>query len=537
MRLTGNKRPEKRDYRIQTLITQHHRKKLQKLAKKYGRMNDVIEMGIDLVEKFENAETCDNCELNAIIDLFNTLGNMSDYVYINNTINEKFVDSLLRGISLEGLFLQIKEIVQKDMEFKDAMKKRFSPKNLPYNAAIFVKELSEFFKMFNIIFIDENKGKLILQPRYFKNYPELEAFYLLSILDIYEITFDLRIKNNNIILDWIDAEKDASVIEARDERLMASVSTIQERLGYFGKISKFIKDIQKTTLREEDGGHEGLKRLLYLNEALELHNWQPGTFVRKNKRLVVLHQEIVSRILEFPVDCISPEKYQQFLVEQGKRLFLPSSKCNDLDEFLLNITDDFRDVYGLGVLQKVQSGNRVELLLSLPAFPCQTIEYLLKGGLTHQNLSLYHGEQCITKGDYQCVFRVTRREISICIIDDDEAVVRSLKRILELDEKLDYRIFTARDVSSVMKIVQNDPIDIFLVDYHLGEMNGVDLLKQMYVAKPNAIRILFTGIKDINIAADAINKAKVQSVLTKPLTKEKLLSCIRNTVSQSYSVL
>jgi ActR/RegA family two-component response regulator len=515
------------------LITQRHRKKLAKLAKRYGRMNDVIEMGIDLVERFEETETCDTCDLHSTVDLLNTLGSMSNYVFVSNAINEKFFENLLFGKPIEETFNEFKESLENDIEFREAIVSNFTAvENTPFSAVKFIKEISEVFKTFNIIYSSEDNGKMILQVEYFKNYPEIVAYQLLSVFQVFNLSFDLKIKNNNIFLEWIDDEKDINALLSRDQRLSGDIISIEERLGYVGKISKFINEIQHSAIRE---GGEDLKNLFYLNEALELHNWLPGIFVWKNKRMIVLQQEMLNSFLARFKEYMKPEVYQRYLFEQGKILFQPKKKESDLEGFLTETIQNFRDVYGFGGLQKVINGDKIQVLLSNPALPCDTIEYLLKGALAHQNLSLNHSEQCITKGDYQCVFNVIRRDINVCMVDDEETVLRSLKRILELDDQFNYNFFMVNDEKTALETIQKEHIDLILVDYHLEGTNGVDLLKKMLSINSFAIRILYTGIKDINIATDAINKAKAHLVLTKPWNKEELLSSLRRTIKQSIS--
>ncbi|MFW9995788.1 MAG: response regulator [Candidatus Odinarchaeota archaeon] len=528
--MSRKEQTEKRDYRLQTLITQRHRKKLSKLAKRYGRMNDVIEMGIDLVERFEETETCDTCDLHSTIDLLNSLGSMSNYVFISNAINEKFFENLLFGKSIEETFSEINDFFENDLELKESLLSRFTVENAPFSGVKFIKEMADVFKTFNIIYSSEENGKMILQVEYFKKYPEIVAYQLLSIFRMFSLTFDLKIKNNNIFLEWIDDDKAESILKSRDQRLAEDISTVEERLGYVGKISKFISEIQHGAMRE---GGEDLKNLFYLNEALEVHNWLPGIFVWKNKRMIVLQQEAFNSFLTGFKEYMKPEAYQKFLFEQGGILFQPKKKELDLDSFLTGVIHNFRDVYGFGGLQRHFHNEKVDLLLSNPAFPCDTVEYLLKGALGHQNLSLHHSDQCITKGDYQCVFNITRRNINVIVVDDEETVLRSLKRILELDDQINYGFFMATDAKTALETIQKEHIDLVMVDYHLEGTNGVELLKEIHAINSFAIRILFTGIKDINIATDAINKAKAHLVLTKPWNKDELLSSLRRTIKQS----
>jgi len=64
----------------------------------------------------------------------------------------------------------------------------------------------------------------------------------------------------------------------------------------------------------------------------------------------------------------------------------------------------------------------------------------------------------------------------VMIVDDDRTTVKLLQTLLELDG---FEVSTAPRGADVLPMAQQIQPDLFMVDYHLADMDGVDAIRQL----------------------------------------------------------
>ncbi|MBL8152614.1 MAG: response regulator [Anaerolineae bacterium] len=62
----------------------------------------------------------------------------------------------------------------------------------------------------------------------------------------------------------------------------------------------------------------------------------------------------------------------------------------------------------------------------------------------------------------------------VMIVDDDRNTVKLLQTLLELDG---FEVLIAPRGADVIPTAEQNPPDIFLMDYHLADMDGVDIIR------------------------------------------------------------
>jgi DNA-binding response OmpR family regulator len=104
---------------------------------------------------------------------------------------------------------------------------------------------------------------------------------------------------------------------------------------------------------------------------------------------------------------------------------------------------------------------------------------------------------------------------TVLVVDDDESL-RMLCRVnLELEG---YRVLEAATVAAAEELLREEPIDVVLLDVHVGSGDGFDLLSHI-----GAQRVaLFSGSYD----PDDERRAKVDAVLRKPFTLAELADTV-----------
>jgi DNA-binding response OmpR family regulator len=104
------------------------------------------------------------------------------------------------------------------------------------------------------------------------------------------------------------------------------------------------------------------------------------------------------------------------------------------------------------------------------------------------------------------------------IVEDDQTSVKLLKILLE--EVHGYEVSVARRGADVIPLASEVNPDVFLVDYHLLDMNGIDLVRSLRGdARFEKTPIVMASGLDVS---DEALKAGATSFLTKPYEPDDL---------------
>ncbi|GJL74387.1 MAG TPA: response regulator [Nitrosomonas sp.] len=114
-------------------------------------------------------------------------------------------------------------------------------------------------------------------------------------------------------------------------------------------------------------------------------------------------------------------------------------------------------------------------------------------------------------------------EFTVFIIDDDAAVRRSLKLLIE-QENIRVRVFENAEV--FLKALQPEFKGCIVTDISMPGMDGLQLQEILHLHQYTMPVIFLTGYGTIPRSVRAI-KAGAVDFLTKPITREKLLASIR----------
>jgi len=106
----------------------------------------------------------------------------------------------------------------------------------------------------------------------------------------------------------------------------------------------------------------------------------------------------------------------------------------------------------------------------------------------------------------------------ILIVDDDDLVCMSLKRVLT---KMEYEVGVCMNGNEVLDSVMQLQPDVILLDIYLTTHNGIEILKQLQKDFYYIPVIMITGYSDVKIAVSAM-KAGAFDFLLKPLEIEHL---------------
>lgn len=132
---------------------------------------------------------------------------------------------------------------------------------------------------------------------------------------------------------------------------------------------------------------------------------------------------------------------------------------------------------------------------------------------------------------------------AILTVDDDPAVSRAVARDLRRHYGERYRIIRAESGADALEALKElklrgDTVAVFVADYRMPQMSGIEFLEKAMEFFPMARRVLLTAYADTHAAIDAINVVDLDHYLLKPWDppEEKLYPVIDGLLEEWRSV-
>lgn len=113
---------------------------------------------------------------------------------------------------------------------------------------------------------------------------------------------------------------------------------------------------------------------------------------------------------------------------------------------------------------------------------------------------------------------------AVLLVDDGPEDLEILKRALAPDG---YRIVTASSAASGFEALAQFAFQIVISDCMMPGMNGVEFLAGVRTLYPDAIRIVVSGIGDMDTVAGAVNEASVHKYLVKDWDAARMRTAVR----------
>lgn len=111
----------------------------------------------------------------------------------------------------------------------------------------------------------------------------------------------------------------------------------------------------------------------------------------------------------------------------------------------------------------------------------------------------------------------------ILFVDDQPHILQSLRLLFH-----DYEVLTAENATEALMHLQENPdVAVVVSDQRMPGMQGIELLRQVKVLYPHAIRILLTGYADIDAIISSVNDGEVFRFIPKPWEAAKLRETIQ----------
>lgn len=128
-----------------------------------------------------------------------------------------------------------------------------------------------------------------------------------------------------------------------------------------------------------------------------------------------------------------------------------------------------------------------------------------------------------------------KKDIAIICVDDEEFVLRSLKR--ELYDALGdaYFIETATGGEDALNVLadligENYEIPLIITDHIMLDMKGDELLRRIHAQSPRTLKIMLTGQADMQAITNAVNQANLYRYIAKPWERTDFILTVKEAI-------
>jgi DNA-binding NtrC family response regulator len=120
----------------------------------------------------------------------------------------------------------------------------------------------------------------------------------------------------------------------------------------------------------------------------------------------------------------------------------------------------------------------------------------------------------------------------ILIVDDEDSILSSLKRVLRLapcvcgNKRYSLEVTAFNSPEAALEAARREEFDLFMSDYRMPGMDGIEFLKAAKSIQPDASRLILSGYADLNALVRAVNEVGIERFIGKPWNDYDLMSAI-----------
>jgi two-component system, probable response regulator PhcQ len=120
----------------------------------------------------------------------------------------------------------------------------------------------------------------------------------------------------------------------------------------------------------------------------------------------------------------------------------------------------------------------------------------------------------------------------IMIVDDEESILKSLRRVLRIapcsygNKTFNLEVTAFNSPVAALEDARHESYDLFISDFRMPEMDGIEFLKGTKALQPDAARLILSGYADLNALVRAVNEVGIERFIGKPWNDYDLMSAI-----------
>lgn len=119
-------------------------------------------------------------------------------------------------------------------------------------------------------------------------------------------------------------------------------------------------------------------------------------------------------------------------------------------------------------------------------------------------------------------------DATILVVDDEANVASTIRAILQLDG---YDVVAATSGAEALRILGSREFDVVLTDLRLGDVDGIDIVREVQRSSPETAAVMLTGYASLESAVAAL-RAGAYDYLMKPSDVEELRATVARAVER-----
>jgi len=113
----------------------------------------------------------------------------------------------------------------------------------------------------------------------------------------------------------------------------------------------------------------------------------------------------------------------------------------------------------------------------------------------------------------------------ILTVDDEPLIRKQIARVLQ---RYGHEVNQASHGQEALQIASSKQFDLALVDYNLPVIDGLEVLQRLREIQPGCVRILITGMLNLDLAIKAVNRGEVTRFVEKPFKNDRLMGAVND---------
>ncbi|MBI4833082.1 MAG: response regulator [Candidatus Lindowbacteria bacterium] len=118
-------------------------------------------------------------------------------------------------------------------------------------------------------------------------------------------------------------------------------------------------------------------------------------------------------------------------------------------------------------------------------------------------------------------------QVNILVVDDEEVVLESVRKVLRADEEHEFVIDTVLSAAEGLDLMDRKSFDIVITDLMMPNIDGLQFIDRIGHVDPRVKVIMITGYATMRTALQALRKGAFDYI-AKPFTKEELRNVVKN---------